>query len=301
VKLLFDVETVTDVEFGVGREDEAETTFSFVPVDDDVQNVLREMVVTTAAREEERSAGSAPYDPADKHAQMEYLILPLGDELARSLRELHESANLPTNADALDDPSVVFCYFVKMKDAKERRLTAVRRATQFKGTVGKRLIRFLTNALRLVRHDVFKLDIDCDLLVDAENVHILRPSAFEALVGAREAVVAAAPTNVAAIARDMRFVEFTGISEYAQKHPRAARLLASIRATGNSRNISPGALRSLCRRNGVKVKSLQGSIVVQAGHELAFLEVLDRRRYEVELVSDRPERYRAASRQPVRD
>ena len=40
----------------------------------------------------------------------------------------------------------------------------------------------------------------------------------------------------------------------------------------------------------------KGKISVAAGHELGFLEVLDRRRYELELVKGQPERFRAASR-----
>jgi phage portal protein BeeE len=40
-------------------------------------------------------------------------------------------------------------------------------------------------------------------------------------------------------------------------------------------------------------------VSVAAGHEMGFLEVLDRRRYEVNLVKEKPERYRAATRRKI--
>jgi hypothetical protein len=301
VTIRFDRANVVHVEFGVGLEEDLETIFAFVPVGADVQSAIREMVAATIEAMGEHDGQPARYDPADKHAAIEYLTIPLGDELARPLRELHESANLAVDVSAIDDPRALFCYFAKLRDSKGRALTAVRRATQFKGTVGKRLIRFLTNALRMIESDVFRLDNDFDLLMDSRAVHILRPSGFEALASARDAILEAAPSNASAIGGDMRFLNLENISDYAGRHPRAARLLASIRGSGNSRDISPSALKSLCRSNGVKYKTIRGEIVVDDGHELAFLEVLDRRRYELELVEGKSERYRAESRRAVKD
>lgn len=39
-----------------------------------------------------------------------------------------------------------------------------------------------------------------------------------------------------------------------------------------------------------------GKITVNSGHEMGFLEVLDRRRHRLELVPDQPERFRGSSR-----
>ena len=51
---------------------------------------------------------------------------------------------------------------------------------------------------------------------------------------------------------------------------------------------------------GVEVKESEGKITVSAGHEMGFIEVLDRRRYELELVKGQPERFRASGRTPVK-
>lgn len=200
---------------------------------------------------------------------------------------------------ALSDPATVFCYFARLTDERGRRLTALRRATQFKGVLKSRLIRLVSDALKLVEDRVFKLDSDFDLLIDSRNVHVLRPSGFEFAGRLQEAVLEAVPKNIAAIEKDLPFVEFAGIRDYAAKHPRAARYLASIRGQMETESIDRSALRKLCKSTRVEVQLANGKIIVAEGHEMGFLEVLDRRRYELVLVKDSPERYRAGSRRRI--
>jgi hypothetical protein len=127
-------------------------------------------------------------------------------------------------------------------------------------------------------------------------VHILRPSAFEFAGRLQEAVLKAVPQNAKSIQRDLPFVDFSGIGTYAMKHPRAARYLASIRTEKSTRDIDRQALKRCCVDAGVELKTVKNKLVVQAGHEIDFLEVLDRRRYTLELVRGSPERFKAGSR-----
>jgi hypothetical protein len=205
------------------------------------------------------------------------------------------------DAAALSDPSKIFCYFARLTDSRGRHLTAVRRATQFKGVLKSRLLRLVTDALKIIEDRVFKLDSDFDLLIDDTNVHMLRPGGFEFVGKLQDAVLAAAPTNVRAIRRDLPFVDFTGIQEYALTHPRAARYLASIHAQKATKNIDKRALKKLCKATGVEVQDADGQITVEKDQVMGFLEVLDRRRYELELVKGSPERFRAASRRKLGD
>jgi len=297
----FDLGNVTVTEFGVGIDDGNGQSFVAVPVDADVQAALREMVQATWDAMQKDEDGPTKYEPSEKHGSTEYLYLPLDDGMASSVRELHEAANLHIEATALDDPSDVFCYFARLTDKKKRRLSALRRATQFKGVLKKRLIRFVTDSLKLIEDGVFKLDSDFDLLVDSSNVHVLRPSGFEFAGKLEQAILDAVPENIKAIRKDLAFVEFDGIEEYAGKHPRAARYLASIREQDETKSIDKAALKSLCKRTGVEVTESKGKVAVSAGHEMGFLEVLDRRRYEVSLVKEKPERYRAASRRKINE
>lgn len=301
MNLDFDIGNVTVTEFGVGRDDGDEQTFVAVPVDAGVQDALREMVQATWDAMQKDKDGPAKYEPSEKHGSTEYVYLPLDDELAASVRELHEAESLNIDAAALTDRTDVFCYFARLTDNSKRRLTALRRATQFKGVLKSRnrLVRMLDDTLTIIEDSVFKLDNDFDLLVDGTKVHILRPSGFEFAGKLQQAILAAVPKNIKAIQKDLAFVEFDGIEAYARKHPRAARYLASIRGQEETRNIDKSLLKKLCKETGVEVTESKGKISITSGHEMGFLEVLDRRRYEVNLVRKNPERYRAGSRRKI--
>ncbi len=298
MNLEFDLDKVTVSEFGVGKDDGIGETFVTVPVDASVQTALREMLQATWDAMEQDEEDPGMYEPSEKHATTEYLYLPLDHELATSIRQLHEAANPAIDHSALSDPSDVFCYWARFTDKNKRRLTALRRATQFKGVLKSkgRLVRILDNSLKIIEDTVFRLDNDFDLLVDPANIHILRPSGFEFAGKLQQAILDAVPTNTKAIQKDLAFVEFEMIAAYAAKHPRAARYLASIRGQAETKNIDKSALKKLCKMTGVEVKSSNGKIKVVAGHEIGFLEVLDRRRYELQLVRGQPERFKAGSR-----
>lgn len=295
----FDLKTVELVEFGVGLDESKGQRFVSVPIDADVQAALREMVITT--REEMKEAGKDPitYDPGEKYAGIEHLHLPLNSELASHILAIHEATNLPSEPTALTNPANVFCYFARMRDGKGRRLTAIRRATSFKGVLKSRLLQFTTDALKIVQDKIFKLDRDFDLLVDDTGIQILRAAGFE-FVGALEgAVLAAVPKNIKAIKADLPFVDFGPIELYATHHPRAARYLASIRVQEETKNIDKNNLKKLCEHTGVKVQEANGRLQVDEGSTMDFLGVLDRRLYEVELVKGSPESFRAASRSRI--
>jgi len=299
MNLEFDLENITTIEFGIGRDSMDAQTFTFVSVDDEVQSELREMAVETWNGMLSITTEPMRYEPSEKHGSLEYVYLPLEDNLAVQLRKLHDANNLVVDAAALSDPSEVFCYFVRLKDDNGRRLTGLRRATQFKGVLKKRLIRLLTDTLKIIEDRVFKLDIDFDLLIDPVNIHILRPSGFEFMGQIQAAVLAAVPENIKVLQKDIGFVDFKSIQAYAGTHPRAARYLASIRAQKGTENVDKEALKRLCENTGVEVYEANETLSVQDNHVLGFLEVLDRRRYQVELVSDSPECYRAPSRQKL--
>jgi hypothetical protein len=221
--------------------------------------------------------------------------------MAKQLRLIHHAKNLPSDTKVLADPANVFCYFARMADGKGRRLTGVRRATQFKGILKSRgrLIRFVSDSLRIVEDPLFKLDKDFDMLVDDSDVHMLRPSGFEFIGQLQSAVLAAAPQNVKLIQEDLPFVNFASIQDYACSHPRAARHLSSIRVQSETKDIDKTALKRLCKRTGVKIQESDGKITVDEDQVMGFLEVLDRRRYHLELVKDSSEYFRAASRRKI--
>lgn len=302
MKMALDCEQVEVVEFGVGRDGNGgdEQIFSSVPVDAKVQSVLCEMVQTTWQCMQNEGTPTK-YEPSDKYGSVEYLYLPLDDDMATALNELHQATNLSIDAGALNDLSKMFCYFARLTDKKKNKLTALRRASQFKGIVKKkgRLIRFLDDAMQIVEDNIFKLDNDFDLLIDDNNIHILHPGGFEFAGKLQQAILDAVPSNVASIAKELNFIEFTGIEKYAANHSRAARYLASIRAQKKMKNIDKSLLKKLCKDTGVSITESKGKVIIAEGDEMAFLQILDRRRYYLKLVPDTPETYVAASRKAI--
>lgn len=296
----FNFKSVAATEFGVGLEEDQGQIFVLVPVDASVQTALLEMIVSTQEKMLESNYDPPlDYTPSNRYGAIGHLYLPLNDEMATQARFLHQANNLPVSAQAMSDPSKIFCYFARLVDSNGNRLTAVRRATQFKGILKNRLIQFATNALRLIADKVFKLDSDFDFLTDDQGVSILRVSGFEFVGQLQKAILAAVPSNIRLIQEDLPFVDFDPLQEYASRHPRAARYIASIRAQKEASNIDKTSLLKLCESTDVKVQEVKGKLVVQSASIMDFLGVLDRRLYQVELVKGSPESFRAANRSKI--
>lgn len=297
MELDFDLNKVSVTEFGVGRKDDGDSVFRVISVDDEVKKMLLEMAQTTMKNLKKNLEGAnvpAAYNPAEKHAGTEYLTAAAGGPFGLPVRELHDAENLDFDHARLSNLETVFCYFARFTDTKKRRLTAVRRgALQFK-VLQNRVIYLDDDSLRIMKKKAFKLDGDFDLLSDSACIHIWRPKSFELLCNLQQAIRDAVPRNVAAIAADLPFVDFDGIEIYASSHSRAAGYLVSIRSQV-LRGIKQPALMKLCKDNGVDTEHVDGKVTVSRGHEMGFLEVLDRRRYRLDL-TPQSERFRAKSR-----
>jgi GTP:adenosylcobinamide-phosphate guanylyltransferase len=298
----FDLTSTKVTEFGLGIDSPDNpdgTRLVSVPVEDEVQAALRDMVAATRSAMKDADVTATRYQPSEKHGTQENLYLPLNDGLASRVVKIHNANNLQSEPEALKDPKEIFCYFARLSDGRDSRLTAIRRASTFKGVLESHLLSFVNDALKLVEDKVFKLDQDFDLLIDSSGIHILRPAGFEFVGDLREAIMQAAPKNIKAIQADLTFVDFGPIQTYAMQHPRAARYLASIRSQ-ETKNIDKTNLKKLCKSTGVNVSESGGKLVVKEESIMGFLYVLDRRLYQVELIKDSPESFLAASRSRIK-
>lgn len=296
--LNFDFNKITTTEFGVGFDREKKYLFTHMPSDQNTKEALRKMAEATSLAMQEKIEAPRPYEPSEKYAGSGSLYLLTSDPLAEPLLDLHKATNLPTDASALTDPSMIACYFAQFRDEQGCHLTALKRAAQFKGILKKRLIRLCDDSWKFVEDTVFVLDNDFDLLVSDDRLYILRPSSFEAIGKLTQTILDAVPKNVAIIQQEMPIVNFSAIQDYASKHPRAARYLASIR-TQKLAGMNYSALENLCEKTNVEIEEIDEKINVPEKHIMGFLEVLDRRRYPIELIDDTPESYRATSREKL--
>jgi hypothetical protein len=93
------------------------------------------------------------------------------------------------------------------------------------------------------------------------------------------------------------FIAFDRIEEYIREHRNGARLLASIRTRNDLAAITKPKLIEQCRRCQLPLENRPGGQVApEAGHEFKFLQVLDRRLYDVSLIPRKIEIYQAAHR-----
>ena len=302
IQLEFDLTTPETVEFGLGYDTDEGPGFSLVAVDESVQRELRGIIDTTLNNRADLVADPPEYDPANRYGENDYFFLGLEREEAGVFKQIIDENNLITMSSVLEEYETMYFYFARLTDSSGRRLIAIRRTTQFKGQLKKRnrLLRMMDDTLKLVDHPIFSLNDDFDILVDHQNVHVFRPRGFDVIAETQERVMGSVGTNIKQIQDQIPFVDFDGISEYASKHVWAARLISSIQSAGFAQGVDKDKLLSLCRSNGVDVKLNKKILEIDEGDEVAFLEVLARRRYEIALTNDGSERYRALNRQKLR-
>ena len=298
MNLEFDVENITTIEFGLGYGKGNDLQLFLVPVDLQVKSVLCEMVEKTLETMRHCNKKPSQYEPSEKYASTEYIYLETNDPMAIRFLNIHKSENLSINIDAIEDLSMISFYFARLTDNQDRRLTALRRATQFKGVLKNNILRLHDDSLELVEDEIFKLDNDFDLLIDLKYIHILRPNSLESVGDLKQAILDAVPENIKQVQKKIDFVDFEGVEQYASKHPRAARYLASI-LKQDLTGIDSSALKKLCEKTDVEIQEVGKKITVAEKDVLGFLEVLDRRRYEVGLIPNNPESYKATSRQKI--
>ncbi len=294
--MAFDFDRIKSVEFGVCLEDEGGESYSVVPSENEVQDALKEMLTDTIASLAAEGTQIEEFSPSEKYGATERLRVSLDSDLAEKHREIYASENLATNTHGLDDPSELVSYFAIFRDRAHHKLMAFRRAAQFKGVVKKHLITLVNDALCMAPDKIFKLDTDFDFVIYDDQILIWRPSGFIFTAEMDEKLAACAAANVDKIAEDVTCVDFTGLKDFVSSHKLAMRLVAAIKSRNDLVSISKKCLKKECEDAGVKVSLKNGKLVPEDGSEMAFLMLMDRRRYTVTLIADKPETYEAPSR-----
>ena len=294
----FGFDGVEETGFGVGVRLGEKPSFHSVLVGVEVAEYLREMAFATWQRMSDLDEDPRAFEPGQAYSGQDHLVVGVDDPLVELFLDLHTAPNLSEGQDLLEEPEDIFCYFVRLLDDQNRRLTGLRRAMSFKGLAKQQLASLRGGTFRLMEDRMFKLDSDFDLLLDDDQVHILRPSGFENLGSFQRLIREAVPGNVAGLRRSLPFVEVDTIEQYASQNMRAARLLASIQRQPLD-GITMDSLVEECATNAIVVVDAGGQLVVEAEAIIGFLETLDRRRYTVNLVPNERERYLAPNRRRI--
>jgi len=271
-----------DVLFGIGLHD---STLAIVSTEIEVKQALVEMAQTTWAMLSKHSARHGPpsiYDPSETHSGDRYTVLTLDNDLAQTARWFHTAEGLPEENKLLDRLLEMDFYFGRFQDQQGRRLTAIRKAGGFKGTLNKKgLLQLFGDELRLIDEKTFQLDQYFDMLIDNAQLHILKPTQFETICKMEQAILGAVPKNLDVIVQHVPFIHRQSVEVYASKHPRAARFLASIRQNGFAEDVDQHQLMDACLAWKIETEcSDDGVVIVSDRTMLKFLKMLDMRLYE---------------------
>lgn len=296
----FDFDEIETAKFGVCTRQSGKVRFLDVPVASDVQSAIREMAQMTISAMRQVSETPIGYEPSERYAGLQHLQVGLDDPTVAFFRELRQVSTFEPGGNILRDPSTIFCYFCRFVDSTGRSLVGIRRSSSFKGVLKQksRLVSLVSDELRMVSDDLFRLDNDFDVLVDEEHVCILRVAGFETIGGLQDAIKAAATDNVQALSNLLPFVDIS-LVDHMSFGVTTARQLASVKQQQLS-GITLSSLRAACDVNGISYSQANGRLEFDDDALGDLLDILDRRLYVDGLVPSRPTRYKAGSRY-VRD
>lgn len=295
--MLIDTTSVVHTEFSVALLQKEDAYFQ-VPVSSSVQAVLAQMLQTTLKNLGDPNDWMV-FDCAEQYPTTAPLKVALDDPMLSKVRDLLNAQNLPVSADALSNPARINYYFARFRDAADSVCVGVRRASQFKGSVGKSMLYILDGQLTMVGSNVFRLDPEFDFLVFSDHVAIYRPAQFERIADLEDEMSKVAPANIKAISIALPEMDFGFAEQLTQKSIRARRLVAAVKSRTDIANISAERFALACQANNIGITKKNGKWTPEPNHEVAFLEMLDRRRYHDPLIEQTPENYRAVARNKV--
>jgi hypothetical protein len=292
----FNFNQIRSVEFCVSvRANGHECANYLVPIDQSVQDALKQILAATVTAIEPQD-GWQPFELSEKYASSESLKTDLAADAMVSIRALHEEEGWPIQVGALNEPKKIAYYFGVFRDNQDRRLTAVRQATQFKGAVKGRFVSIIDDTLRMVADRVFKLDDKFDFLVTAQHIFILHPAGFERVAEIEEFAAVKAREMMLTLATKVKFIDCAGLADYVAKHRRAARLVAALHCRDDLQTIKRDLFVAAARETGVVLMEIARKLTPEKGSELGCLEMLDDRRYTTALKSGPKPVFVASSR-----
>lgn len=287
----------SSIQFGICVIENNEEIHYLIPVDQSVQSVLTEMLTSFNETFDHVGDKKRLFEPSEKYASTEKLFLPTNNENITKLKTLFDRNNYPTNSVDLSEKLSEISYYFALFSNMNYKIVGVKRPSQFKGLLKNkhRLIRFIDDTLKAIDDDIFKLDNDFDFIITKQDVDILHPSGFVFISDVDKYVLEKSIEATLELSEQIKFVDFYNISKFVGKSKTAAKLIASIRSRNDLVNIKKDKLVKFCKKAGINLKANRKNIEPEEENILDFLQILDRRLYEIEL-TDEKELYVAESR-----
>ena len=129
---------------------------------------------------------------------------------------------------------------------------------------------------------------------------ILNVRAVEQVAKIVEHVAATAAVKVQAIHDAIPFLDLSRIRDKISRHPRMARHAASIAAHPSLATFQRPFIETMAANHGIKFQQLEdGRLQCRVIDEAKLLELLDARRYHLDLAGNGGDPFRASARQKV--
>lgn len=294
------IRSIISVNFGIALRNSG--YLYFVPTDAGLKGALKEMIAVTAAALNAVQGEWQAYDISEDYGQRRRVYCNRDNEYMAVFSTIFDAGALDDLTNLPDHANDIEYYFAEITDSQNRRMVGVRKATQFKGTVKakSRLVRMINDTLSIIEDSVFKLDNEFDLLITDGHVYILNDAKMQQLGDITSRVAATAKDKIQSIEDTITFLDLSRVKEKIEKHPRVARYAASIAQNPLIANFQRAKIETLALQHGIVFKELDtGKLQCRVQDEARLMELLDARRYHLDLADNGGDPYRATGRQKV--
>ncbi|MDO9035795.1 MAG: DUF4868 domain-containing protein [Methanoregula sp.] len=291
--------TKKDIEFGICLKNGTNNQYYLIPTDAHFKELLFHMLTKTYTTWKETAETATVYNPAEKYPPVGRLSLPLDDPMVEKIKQFYDLKNITTDSTKIKNIANLSAYFCIYRTEEGKKIIAVRRAFQFKVASHQKYIFLTDDTLKCVDTKLFKIDNDFDFIITEDEIYIFRITGFEYFAHLEEVILEKARENTIRLGEKLTYINIDRLKTYTSKHPRAARLIASIVARDGLEQTDEKHLRSQCKDKAVEIETIDGKLSPLKANENKFLHVLDRRRYTIRLVKHKKEIYEAGSRDQV--
>jgi hypothetical protein len=131
------------------------------------------------------------------------------------------------------------------------------------------------------------VDYDFDFIIKKDGILILHPNSFIYLNDIDEIILSTISTSVSTICSRMNNkILMPFINQNMKKAKTIARLISAIRLRDDLERTSIEKLKEKCKLQGVLLNIKDDVIIPDENNVEEFLEILDRRAFDVSLLSD---------------
>jgi len=273
----------------------------FIPTDGGVQNALKSILRDTLNAFEAIEGEWQLHDISEDYGERRRVYAPRNLPLFEAMSQIFDSGALPELADLQNHLAELDYYFAKFVDNNGNVLVGVKKARTAKAILGAqhKLVRLIDNTLVLIEERVLRLDRQFDVLISDDHVFVLEPRSMEQVAGIVERVAASAAAKVQEIHDAVPFLDLSRIKDKIAGHPKLARIAHSVASRPDLKLMQRGVIEELALAQGIRFKEVDGRLLCNVSDEAKLMEVLDARRYHLDLTATGAVPYRATARQAV--